>query len=92
MDFSHWIQGLIGAGINSAASSFTAVVVSPTTFNVETAGGWAKIGSLVGVSALVGFALYLKQSPLPTTVERTSETKTTVSKEVVEKPLDVKEG
>lgn len=88
MDFSRWIQGLIGAGINSAASAFTAVVVSPTTFNVETAGGWAKIGSLVGISALVGFALYLKQSPLPTTIERTSETKTTVTKEVVEQPLD----
>lgn len=59
-----WARGLIGAAINSAASSVTVVTVDPNAFNPIN-GGLAKLATVAGVSALFGAALYLKQHPLP---------------------------
>jgi hypothetical protein len=47
-----WLYHLVSAGIAGAASSVGACFVSPSTFNVTSAQGWAHIGEL----ALFGFA------------------------------------
>lgn len=59
-----WVRGLIGAAINSAATTVTIVIVDPVNFNPMGDGLW-KVLSVMGVSALFGAALYLKQHPLP---------------------------
>lgn len=61
--FRRWSRGLLGAAINSAATAVSVVIVDPTDFNVG--GGLVKLLSVMGASALVGAALYLKQHPLP---------------------------
>ena len=52
------------AGIQAwrAANAATVVIVDPKTFNMDNLG---KVGSVTLVSAIVGVALNLKQSPLP---------------------------
>lgn len=59
-----WGRGLLGAAINSAASAVTVVIVDPSDFS-PVGGGLFKLLSVMGASALVGAALYLKQHPLP---------------------------
>ena len=59
-----WTRGLIGAAINSSASAVTIVIVDPVNFN-PIGDGLYKVLSVMGVSALFGAALYLKQHPLP---------------------------
>lgn len=59
-----WTRGLLGAAINSAASAVTVVVVDPVDFN-PLDGGLYKLLSVMGVAALFGAALFLKQHPLP---------------------------
>ena len=58
-----WLHGLVGAAINSAASAVSAMVVDPVAFNFST--GLVQLLKLIFVSAIIGAALYLKQSPLP---------------------------
>lgn len=64
MTWRQWLLGLVGACINSAASSITVVMVDPVQFNIFQ-GGLKKLGTVALVSFLFGGALYLKQSPLP---------------------------
>lgn len=59
-----WARGLLGAAINSAASAVTVVIVDPVDFSPLN-GGLLKLLTVMGVSALFGAALYLKQHPLP---------------------------
>ena len=59
-----WVRGLLGAAINSAASAITVVIVDPADFNPMDGGLW-KLLSVMGVAAIFGAALYLKQHPLP---------------------------
>lgn len=59
-----WIRGLLGAAINSAASSVTVVIVDPIAFD-PIHGGAMKLLSVFLVSAVAGAALFLKQHPLP---------------------------
>lgn len=59
-----WARGLLGAAINSAASAVTVVIVDPQDFNPMDGGVW-KLLSVMGVAAIFGAALYLKQHPLP---------------------------
>jgi hypothetical protein len=61
--FRHWVHGLLGAFINGAANGITLVVVDPMKFNLQE--GWKNLAGATAVSAIVGAALYLKQSPLP---------------------------
>lgn len=58
-----WLKGLMAAGINGLATAITVMVVGPMDFNL--AAGLNKLLAAMGVSALLGMALYLKQSPLP---------------------------
>jgi hypothetical protein len=60
-----WIKGLVAAIVSSAANTITVMIVAPETFNLTSAGGFRKIGSVALVSAIVGAAAYLKQSPVP---------------------------
>ena len=60
-----WLNGLIGAVIGAAANGITVMIVDPAKFSPGQVGGWRNLGVCVGVSALVGAALFLKQSPTP---------------------------
>lgn len=64
MNFKTWGLGLIHAVISGAANTVTAVIVAPDKFNFTHAGLIA-MGQLAGAGAIIGFWLYLKQSPLP---------------------------
>ena len=54
---------LIDAGINSAASGFTVIVVDPVDFNLGD--GLGKLGSVMVVSFLFGIFMFLKSHRLP---------------------------
>ena len=60
-----WIRGLIGGAIGGAASGVAAFIADAREFNLASSGGVQKLLFVVGVSAGVGAALYLKQHPLP---------------------------
>ena len=62
-DWRHWIKGLLAASVSAGASAISGMIVDPNQFNLST--GLGQIGKLVAINALVGAALYLKQSPLP---------------------------
>lgn len=64
MNWKVWLKGLIGAIVSTAANSVSVLVADPKHFNPGIA-GWANLGLVALVSAVVGAALYLKQSPVP---------------------------
>ncbi len=64
-DWRVWLKGLVAAAISSAANAVAVLVADPVHFNPSDAGGLRKLGVVVAVSAVVGTALYLKQSPVP---------------------------
>lgn len=59
-----WLKGLAAAIVSSAANSVSVLIADPTHFNPGIA-GWKNLGVVALVSAIVGAALYLKQSPVP---------------------------
>lgn len=65
MDWKLWLKGLLAAVISSAANSISVLVADPQHFNPSAAGGMRNLGIVALVSAIVGAALYLKQSPVP---------------------------
>lgn len=66
-DWRNWLKGLIAAGISGGANAVTVAIVDPINFNLSE--GLPKLLSVAGVSAIVGVALYLKQSPIPTDLD-----------------------
>jgi hypothetical protein len=66
-----WLKGIAAAGIaggaNGVITGFAAVGIDPTHFNL--AAGLRSTLAIAGVSALmsaiIGIAAYLKQSPVP---------------------------
>jgi hypothetical protein len=60
-----WIRGIIGGAIGSGANGLTVMIADPVTFNPATSGGLQKLAFVMGISAAVGAALFLKQHPLP---------------------------
>ncbi len=60
MNWKLWLKGLLAATINSVAITATSALTDP-----EHATNPSKIGLTVGVGAITGALLYLKQSPLP---------------------------
>ena len=58
-----WLKGLFSAIISGAASSVAVLIVDPATFNFGE--GIGKVGLIALISAIVGAANYLKQSPIP---------------------------
>lgn len=65
MDWKLWLKGLIAAVVSSGANSISVLVADPQHFNPGAAGGIRNLGIVALVSAIVGAALYLKQSPVP---------------------------
>lgn len=59
-----WTRGLVGAAINSAAAAGAALVVDFGNFNPAN-GGLKRLGVVMGVAAIAGSLLYLKQHPIP---------------------------
>jgi len=60
-----YFHGLMAAGLSGGANAITVLIVDPVKFNVQ---DWAGLRSLliaVVISAVVGFATYLKAHPLP---------------------------
>ena len=68
-----WLYGLgsavIGGGAGAVVSGFTNIVIAPSTFNFNTAGGAVKVllAMVISFAVVAGFSLffYLKQAPLP---------------------------
>lgn len=54
---------LIDSGINSAANSFTVIVVDPVDFNMSA--GLGKLLTVAGVSFLFGIFVFLRTHRLP---------------------------
>ncbi len=64
-DWKVWLKGLVAAAISSSSNAIAVVVADPMHFSPAEVGGFRKLGVVVLVSAIVGAALYLKQSPVP---------------------------
>lgn len=77
-----WLYGLgaaiIGGGSSAVVSGVSSMLISPTTFNINTWTGAVKVFSLMGVnfclSATLSMFFYLKQSPLPSEEAGNTET------------------
>lgn len=63
-DWRVWAKGLLAAVISAVANSALLIIASPSTFNFSH-GGLRNLGTVSLASAIVGAALYLKQSPVP---------------------------
>lgn len=64
-----WLKGIGAAIVGAAANGVLVVIVNPGTFDIFSVAGWKNIASVCGASVLIAAALYLKQSPLPSTVK-----------------------
>lgn len=58
-----WLHGLVSAAIGGGSAAVAALVVTPETVNLKD--GLHKLLELFLASAIVGVALFLKQSPVP---------------------------
>ncbi len=65
MTWQVWVKGLVAAVVSSAANSISVLIADPSHFNPEAASGFKNLGLIALVSAIVGAAMYLKQSPVP---------------------------
>ena len=65
MTLRGWLAGCIGAAINSGIGGITLVIVKPEDFNPFGTGSWVDLGKVCVALALVGFALYVKEHPIP---------------------------
>jgi hypothetical protein len=65
MNASIWLKGLAAAVISSAANSISVLIADPHHFSPQQASGFKHLGIVALVSAIVGAAMYLKQSPMP---------------------------
>jgi hypothetical protein len=71
MDLRIWIKGIAAAavsgGANGIVTGFAAVGIDPNHFNLQA--GFAHTmaigGASAAISAVLGVALYLRQSPIP---------------------------
>ncbi len=71
MNWKIWMKGIIAAaisgGANGIVTGFAAIGIDPNHFNLQ-AGLHATLaigGVSAAISAVLGVALYLRQSPLP---------------------------
>ncbi len=63
MTWKKWVTGLIGAFIQGGASSITAGVIAPDSFNFGDQ--LSNVMWLSLISGIFGAALFLKTKPLP---------------------------
>ena len=71
MDLRIWIKGIAAAavsgGANGIVTGFAAIGIDPNHFNLQAglAHTLAIGGTSAAISAVLGVALYLRQSPIP---------------------------
>lgn len=63
-----WLKGLAAAIISSVANSTLAVIGCNATGSPL---NWSQISTVATTSAIIGAALYLKQSPIPDNITTT---------------------
>lgn len=71
MDLRVWIKGIVAAavsgGANGVVTGFAAIGIDPNHFNLQA--GFRHTMEIAGISAAIsavlGVALYLRQSPIP---------------------------
>lgn len=88
-DWGNWLRGLwaaaIGGGANAVVSAFSLNMADPNHFNAQSPAFFQLVGTLFASSALVSFFMFLKQSPLPQVISKTTVT-TTVEKSTTPTP------
>lgn len=62
MKWGVWLKGLIAGIVQGLATGITTYMAYPDLIKISE---WGKIVAVIGLSGLVGAALYLKQSPIP---------------------------
>jgi hypothetical protein len=62
-DWRFWLNGLIAAIVNGAASGVVLIIAEPQHFNLQA--GLPKLASTSALLGLLGAANYLKNSPVP---------------------------
>jgi hypothetical protein len=71
MDMRVWIKGIIAAavsgGANGIVTGFAAIGIDPNHFNLQAGISHTLTigGASAAISAVLGVALYLRQSPIP---------------------------
>jgi hypothetical protein len=70
-----WIWAGISAAISGGASSISALIVDPKTFNIHE--GLGKVFEMFGTAATVNIIFYLAKSPLPKLPESNENTSVT---------------
>lgn len=92
MDAAAWFEGIVQAIVGGAATAGS----SWATINLAGAAGAAvptlnikALGIILAAGAITNLFFYLKQSPIPKTVERTEQTTRTTTKEITETPTEV---
>ena|SRR5216683_2716783 len=82
-----WFKGLLAAVISSVANATLAVIGCNATGSPL---NWPQVGTVATTSAIIGAALYLKQSPIPDDVTIKSisfePAKTTVTTTTIPQP------
>lgn len=65
MTLRQWGLGAFGAAINAGVGGITLMIVDPTDFNPFGGGDITDLLKVCFALGLVGFALYVKEHPIP---------------------------
>lgn len=87
MDTTVWLKGIAAAIIGGAAtagSSWAAINLAASAGAIVPTLNFKALGIIMLAGAVTNFLAFLKQSPIPTTIERTE--RTTITKEVTATP------
>jgi hypothetical protein len=79
MNVKTWIHSIIAGAISAFATSVTASIIDPSSFNFSISGA-EHIAAVAGLSALLSVLALLKKSPLPDTSADTSTSTSTGAK------------
>lgn len=80
-DWGNWLYGLFTAvitgGANAVVGGVSLNLVDPSHFNAQNQDFYKIVATLFLANATMSFFLFLKQTPLPSLIEKTVETHTT---------------
>ena len=78
LDWSNWIKGVwasvVGGGSNAVVAGLGLNLIDPNHFNAHTGDFYKMVGALFAFNGTVSFFMYLKQNPMPVTVQKTTVT------------------
>lgn len=94
LNWDKWLYGIfsaiIGGGSGAVVSGVSTMLVSPSTFNVQTWQGVVRVLSVMGINFILTGAFsmffYLKQSPLPPPVTNGSGNTDMIKKDEANSP------